>query len=163
MERQIGKQCKPVQVHSFSRFSPSVQSSQICLLREHPQFPLNGICDTGCSFILNAFLRKKKPGLPFGIQVKILIPFDYSFFSIQPIKVLTFSSSSSFMVLSFSHNSRYGVFASSSGAKNSAGVISKYEMILNSSLRDGKAAPLVIPRMYEPLLSKSKAYLLIKE
>jgi len=82
VERQIGKQCKLVQVHSFSRFSPSVQSSQ---------------------------------------------------------------------------------FASSSGAKNSAGVISKYEMILNSSLRDGKAAPLVIPRMYEPLLSKSKAYLLIKE
>ena len=28
MERQIGKQCKHVQVHSFSRFSPSVQSSQ---------------------------------------------------------------------------------------------------------------------------------------
>ena len=57
---QIGKQCKPVQVHSFSRFSPSVQSSQICLLREHPQFPLNGICDTGYSFILNVFLKKKK-------------------------------------------------------------------------------------------------------
>ena len=163
MERQIGKQCKPVQVHSFSRFSPSVQSSQICLLREHPQFPLNGICDTGYSFILNVFLKKKKPGLPFGIQVKIVISLGYSFFSIQPIKILTFSRSSSFMVLSFSHNSRYGVFASSSGAKNSAGVISKYEMILNSSLRDGKAAPLVIPRMYEPLLSKSKAYLLIKE
>ena len=108
-------------------------------------------------------LRKKKPGLPFGIQVKIVIFLGYSFFSIQPIKILTFSRSSSFMVLSFSHNSRYGVFASSSGAKNSAGVISKYEMILNSSLRDGKAAPLVIPRMYEPLLSKSKAYLLIKE
>ena len=60
MERQIGKQCKPVQVHSFSRFSPSVQSSQICLLREHPQFPLNGICDTGYSFILNVSLKKKK-------------------------------------------------------------------------------------------------------
>lgn len=105
------------------------------------------------------FCLQSEPGLPFGIQVKILIPFDYSFFSIQPIKVLTFSSSSSFMVLSFSHNSRYEVFASSSGAKNSAGVISKYEMILNSSLRDGKAAPLVIPRMYEPLLSKSKLIL----
>ena len=109
------------------------------------------------------FPEKEKTWTAIGIQVKILNPFDYSFFSIQPIKVLTFSSSSSFMVLSFSHNSRYGVFASSSGAKNSAGVISKYEMILNSSLRDGKAAPLVIPRMYEPLLSKSKAYLLIKE
>ena len=109
------------------------------------------------------FPEEEKTGLPFGIQVKIVISLGYSFFSIQPIKILTFSRSSSFMVLSFSHNSRYGVFASSSGAKNSAGVISKYEMILNSSLRDGKAAPLVIPRMYEPLLSKSKAYLLIKE
>ena len=163
MERQIGKQCKPVQVHSFSRFSLRCNLHKSARWGKRPQSPLNGICDTGCSFILNVFLRKKKPGLPFGIQVKILIPFDYSFFSIQPIKVLTFSRSSSFMVLSFSHNSRYGVFASSSGAKNSAGVISKYEMILNSSLRDGKAAPLVIPRMYEPLLSKSKAYLLIKE
>ena len=55
MERQIGKQCKPVQVHSFSRFSPSVQSSQICLLREHPQFPLNGICD---ALILSRICKK---------------------------------------------------------------------------------------------------------
>ena len=75
------------------------------------------------------------------------------------MKVLTFSRSSSFMVLSFSHNSRYGVSASSIGAKNSAGVILKYEIILNNSLRDGKADPLVIPRMYEPLLSKSKLIL----
>ena len=26
-----------------------------CLLGQHPQSPLNGICDTGCVFILNAF------------------------------------------------------------------------------------------------------------
>ena len=132
-----------------------MQSSQIFLLRKRPQSPLNGICDTGCSFILNVFLRKKKPGLPFGIQVKILIPFGYSYFSIQLIKVLTFSRSSSFMVLSFSHKSRYGVFASSSGAKNSAGVISKYEMILNSSLRDGKAAPLAVSYTHLTLPTKA--------
>ena len=77
------------------------------------------------------------------------------------MKVLTFSRSSSFMVLSFSHNSRYGVSASSIGAKNSAGVILKYEIILNNSLRDGKADPLVIPRMYEPLLSKEYVEFLV--
>ena len=105
------------------------------------------------------FDAKEKTWTAFSVQVSIVVSCRYSFFSIQWMKVLTFSRSSSFMGLSFSHNSRYGVFASSSGAKNSAGVISKYEMILNSSLRDGKAAPLVIPRMYEPLLSKSKLIL----
>ncbi len=42
---------------------PLVQSSQICLLGQHPQSPLNGICDTDYAFILNASDEKKKPGL----------------------------------------------------------------------------------------------------
>ena len=158
---QIGKLASSVNLYRFTHFLdfPSGAIFANLLVEEASPIPFERYLRYRRSFILNVFLRKKKPELPFGIQVKILIPFDYSYFSIQPIKVLTFSRSSSFMVLSFSHKSRYGVFVSSSGAKNSAGVISKYEIILNSSLRDGKAAPLVIPRMYEPLLSKSKLIL----
>ena len=55
---QIGKQCKPVQVHSFSQFSLLGQSSQIACWGKHPQAPLNGICDTGCT-IFNRFVRNK--------------------------------------------------------------------------------------------------------
>ena len=51
---KIGKQCKPVQVHPFSRFSLCVNLRK--LLVGDPQSPLNGICDTGYSFILNAFV-----------------------------------------------------------------------------------------------------------
>ena len=71
------------------------------------------------------FVAKEKTWTAFSVQVRIVVSYDYSYFSIQRMKVLTFSKSASFMVLSFSHNSRYGVFASSRGAKNSAGVISK--------------------------------------
>lgn len=38
--------------------SPLGQSSQTCLLGKHPQAPLNGICDTGCT-IFNRFVRNK--------------------------------------------------------------------------------------------------------
>ena len=55
---QIGKQSKPVQGHSFSRFSPLGQSSQIACWGKHPQSPLNGICNTGCT-IFNRFVRSK--------------------------------------------------------------------------------------------------------
>ena len=55
---QIGKQCKPVQVHSFSRFSPLGQSSQIACWGKHPQAPLNDICDTGCT-IFQSFCKKQ--------------------------------------------------------------------------------------------------------
>lgn len=55
---QIGKQCKPVQVHSFSRFSPLGQSSQIACWGKHPQAPLNGICDTDCT-IFQSFCKKQ--------------------------------------------------------------------------------------------------------
>ena len=46
-----------------------------------------------------------------------------------------------------SHSARYGVWPSSMGAKNSAGVRSKYAMISKSPRRDGSAAPLVMLRM----------------
>ena len=55
---QIGKQCKPVQVHSFSQFSLLGQSSQIACWGKHPQAPLNGICDTGCT-IFQSFCKKQ--------------------------------------------------------------------------------------------------------
>ena len=49
MERQIGKQCKPVQVHSFSRFSLRCNLRKFACWDKRPQSPLNGICDTGCN------------------------------------------------------------------------------------------------------------------
>ena len=60
------KLASSVNLYRFTHFLdfPPVQSSQICLLGQHPQSPLNGICDTGYAFILNASDEKKKPGLP---------------------------------------------------------------------------------------------------
>ena len=57
---------------------------------------------------------------------------------------MTFSKDASSMVRRVSHSVWYGVLVPSMGAKNSAGVISKYSMMRSSSLRDGSAAPLVL-------------------
>ena len=54
-EVQIGKQCKPVQVHSFTKIPPRGEIFVNCLLGKHPQSPLNDTYGVGCAFILNTF------------------------------------------------------------------------------------------------------------
>ena len=52
---QIGKQCKPVQVHLFTKIPPEEKFSQIACWGKHPQSPLNATCGVSCAFILNTF------------------------------------------------------------------------------------------------------------
>ena len=51
----IGKQCKPVQVHLFTKIPPEEKFSQIACWGKHPQSPLNATCGVSCAFILNTF------------------------------------------------------------------------------------------------------------
>ena len=52
------KLASSVNLYRFTHFLDFLSGSIFanCLLRKHPQSPLNGICDTGYSFILNAFV-----------------------------------------------------------------------------------------------------------
>ena len=99
-------------------FSLCEETKDFCFLEQHPQSPLNGIFDIGYSFIPNAS-DKNKTRAVMSVQVNDYLISILFHFSIQPIKVLIFSRSSSFMVLSFSRSSWYGVSVSSIGAKNS--------------------------------------------
>ena len=51
---QIGKQCKPVQVHSFPRFFLWCNLRKFACWGKRPQSPLNIICDDGYT-IFNRF------------------------------------------------------------------------------------------------------------
>ncbi len=52
------KLASSVNLYRFTHFLDFLSGSIFanCLLGKHPQSPLNGICDTGYSFILNAFV-----------------------------------------------------------------------------------------------------------